>query len=254
MSHVAPPALPNQKKGLSCLAIGGIGCLVLVMVAFLGGGAMMATFFPQIKSFIKDVEKDPALAAAMLALKVNPDIEMVTADDSKREVTFKVKSSGETMTVSFDELAQGKLKMTNAKGEEISFDASEVERSGVVMKGPDGEAVIGGGKAASLPAWVPMYPGAEVQDGGMRVEGPDGAINGLATAKTRDSAASVQRFFATQLKEGGFEVTTSSVIDGRYASVSADKDDGKTTVGVTMTGDETGEVQLVVTYQQAERE
>jgi hypothetical protein len=85
-------------------------------------------------------------------------------------------------------------------------------------------------------------------------DGPDGAINGLATAKTRDSAASVQRFFATQLKEGGFEVTTSSVIDGRYASVSADKDDGKTTVGVTMTGDETGEVQLVVTYQQAERE
>jgi hypothetical protein len=251
MSHVAPPALPNQKKGLSCVAIGGIGCLVLVVAAFLGGGAVVARFFPQIKAFIKDAEKDPALATAMLALKVNPDIEMVTADDSKREVTFKVKSSGETMTVSFDELAQGKLKMTNAKGEEISFDASDVERSGVVMKGPDGEAVIGAGKAAPPPAWVPMYPGAVVQEGGMRVERPDGAINGLAVAKTRDSVEAVQRFFETQLKEGGFEVTITSVVEGKTAGISADKDDGKTTVGVTVTADESGEVQLVVTYQQA---
>jgi len=254
MSHVSPPALPNEKKGLSCLAMGGIGCLVLVVAAFLGGGALVAKFFPAIKTFIADAEKDPARAAAMLALKVNPDIEMVTTDDEKREVTFKVKSSGETMTVSFEDLSQGKLKMTNSKGEEISIDASNVEQSGIVMKGPDGEAVIGGGKSAPPPAWVPVYPGAEAQEGGVRVERPDGAINGMAVAKTSDSVEAVQTFFDAKLKEAGFEVTITSTVEGKSAGISADKDDGKTTVGVTVTAGDDGQTQLMVTYQQAARE
>lgn len=254
MSHVAPPALPNEKKGLSCLAMGGIDCLVLVVAAFLGGGALVAKFFPEIKTFIADAEKDPARAAAMLALKVNPDIEVVTTDDEKREVTFKVKPSGETMTVSFEDLSQGKLKMTNAKGEEISIDASDAEKSGIVMKGPDGEAVIGGGKAAPPPAWVPVYPGAVAQEGGMRVERPDGALNGISVSKTTETVEAVQSFFESKLKEAGFEVTMTSAVEGKSAGISADKEDGKMTVGVTVTADEPGQTQIMATYQQAAKE
>lgn len=254
MSHIAPPALPNEKKGLSCLAMGGIGCLVLVAAAVLGGGALVAKFFPDLKAFVADVKKDPARAAAMLALKANPDVEVVTTDDEKREVTFKVKSSGETMTVSFEDLSNGKLTMTNSKGEEISIDASDAEKSGIVMKGPDGEAVIGGGKAAPPPAWVPVYPGAVSQEGGMRVERPDGAINGIAVSKTNDTVEAVQGFFEAKLKEAGFEVTLTSAVEGKSAGISADKDDGKTTVGVTVTADEPGQTQIMATYQQAAKE
>lgn len=228
--------------------------MVLVVAAFLGGGALVAKFFPEIKTFIADAEKDPARAAAMLALKVNPDIEVVTTDDEKREVTFKVKPSGETMTVSFEDLSQGKLKMTNAKGEEISIDASDAEKSGIVMKGPDGEAVIGGGKAAPPPAWVPVYPGAVAQEGGMRVERADGALNGISVSKTTETVEAVQSFFESKLKEAGFEVTMTSAVEGKSAGISADKEDGKMTVGVTVTADEPGQTQIMATYQQAAKE
>jgi hypothetical protein len=257
MNQPIPPPLPNEKKGMSCLAVGGIGCLVLLAAVFLGGGALVAKFLPQIKTFMSDMEKDPVKAAAMLALNVNPDIEVQSTDDEKREVTFKIKSSGESMTVSFEDLSQGKLKMTNGKGEEISIDASDAAQSGIVMKGPDGQAVIGGGKAVGPPAWVPVYPGATAQEGGMRMDRPDGTASGIAVLSTADAVQAVQDFYTTKLKEEGYEIGSTTVVD-QAVVLSAEKagaaGEGKSTLSVTVAGEGSGQTKIAITYQQGQKE
>jgi hypothetical protein len=241
--------MPNQKKGLSCLAMGGIGCLVLVVVLFLGGGALVVKFFPQLKQFAADMEKDPARAAAMLALKVNPDIEVQGTDEEKRTVTFKVKSSGETMTVSFEDISQGKLTMTNSKGEEVSFDASKAAEEGIVMKGPDGQAVIGGaGSAATPPSWVPVCPGGTVQEGGFKVDKADGSVTGVIVMKTADALPQVTAFYETKLKADGYEVSTTFSEENKAGNLSADKESDRTRIGVTLSAESDGQTQVAVSY------
>ena len=103
----------------------------------------------------------------MLALKMNPDVEVLNTDDTKREVTFKLKSSGETTTISYEDFEKGKMKIKNSKGEEYTVDASKAETEGMVIKGPDGQIITGGNAAATAPpAWVPLYPGLALQEGG----------------------------------------------------------------------------------------
>jgi hypothetical protein len=250
MNASVPPPIPTQKKGLSCLAMGGIGCLVLIVVAFLGGGALLSTFLPQIKQFVADAEKDPARAAAMLALKVNPDIEVQSTDEEKRTVTFKVKSSGETMTVSFEDISKGKLTMTNAKGEEISFDASKAAEQGIVMKGPDGQAVIGGsGSAAVAPAWVPAYPGGTVQEGGFKVDKADGAVTGMTLIKTSDPLAKVRAFYEASFKADGYEVSSTFSEENKAGNISANQASEKIRIGVTVSTESDGQTQAAITYQ-----
>lgn len=249
MNSPVPPALPEKKSGLSCLAMGGIGCLVLIVALFLGGGAIVAKFLPQIKQFVADAEKDPARAAAMLALSMNPDIKVQGTDEEKRTVTFKVKSSGETMTVSFEDISKGKLTMTNDKGEEISIDASKAKEEGIVMKGPEGQTVIGGGGAASAPpAWVPIYEGGTVQEGGFRMDKEDGMIVGMTVVKTPDDLAKVREFYETKLKAAGYAVNSNFSEENKAGNISAEKESDKTRIGVTVSTESDGQTQAAISY------
>jgi len=145
---------PEEKKGLSGLAIAGIGCLVILAIALLGGGLLVAKGCSKFKEIAGDLDfqKDPAKAAALMALRLNPDIEIISTDDTKREVTFKTKSKGEVTTVSFDDLQDGKFTIKNAKGEVITVDGSANDGKGTTtVKGPDGSTVIGGDAAGPPP-------------------------------------------------------------------------------------------------------
>jgi hypothetical protein len=121
-----PPGLPPEKKGLSCLAMGGIGCLAIFVALFVGGGVVIARFFPQIKVFAGDFQKDPERTTFLLLLKANPKIEVVSEDTAKRELTFKSKGQDETYTINFNDLKEanqgGMLKVRNSKGEVITLD------------------------------------------------------------------------------------------------------------------------------------
>lgn len=244
-----PPPVP-QKKGLSGLAVVGIGCLGLIVIAFLGGGILVAKYLPKLKEVAGDFEKDPAKAATLLALKMNPDVEILSTDDAKREVTFKTKADGKTTTVSFDEFEKGKITVKNDKGEEYSFDATKAQTDGVVIKSPDGQTVMGGSAAATAPpAWVPKYPGLVVQDGGLRTERPDGTVSGVTAGKIGAALAQVREHYETELKKAGFEVTHNATEDGKAGTLTATKDAGKTTVSVTLSSESEGETQVALTYE-----
>lgn len=122
-----PPSLPEKKKGKSCLAIGGIGCLIIVIVLFLGGGALIAKFAPGLKTALEEYQKDsqssPDKATAKLGLKMIPSVIIVREDDAAKTITFKAGPDAEEMTMHYEGVSSGSVKprVTNSKGEEVDL-------------------------------------------------------------------------------------------------------------------------------------
>ena len=219
------PNDPAPKKGLSGLAIAGIGCgalLVLIIAVFAFIGVKAMNKMKEVAG--ADWQKNPAKSAAMVAAKMNPDWDFVKADDTKGEITVKVKKTGEEITMSYNEVQQGKFTMKNSNGEETTI----------------------GGAATAPPAWVPAYPGAAAQGVGMRTEKPTG-VTGSYVVQTGDAADKVREFFETKLKADGYTTVASASVGGG-AIVNARKEDEKRTVTVQISGDK-GATQMVITYE-----
>lgn len=120
-----PPVGQPPKKGLSGLAIAGIGCgalILIAIIAFVGLGMWGVSKVKEVAGEDwENMKKDPVKASMMIALKLNPAIEIVSTDDQKREVTFKIKQTGETVTLSYDEASKGNIQIKNSKGEVIDL-------------------------------------------------------------------------------------------------------------------------------------
>jgi hypothetical protein len=63
--------------------------------------------------------------------------------------------------------------------------------------------------AGPLPAWVPLYPGAQEREGGMKTESSEGSA-GTLFFTSKDSIEKVSRFYEQELKSQGFEVAASA--------------------------------------------
>ncbi len=138
------PPLPPEKKGMSCLAMSGIGCLVIIVAIFLSGGAVLAKFWPQIQEWVAEAESNPEKAAAKLGIKVIPGSVIIRENDAKSEFTFKIGADGEEMTMNYKDIQNSrKPVITNSKGEVIQLPAN-------------GEADPA--PAASIPAPAPAAP------------------------------------------------------------------------------------------------
>ena len=218
------PHSPAPKKGLSGLAIVGLGCGALLIIVLLVVGFAVAKIAGKVKEVAgDDWRKNPARTAAMVAAKMNPDWDFVKADDAAGEITVRVKKTGEEITMSYNEVAQGKFKMKNSNGEETVF----------------------GGGATVPPDWVPSYPAASAQGVGMRVEKPAG-VSGTFFAQTPDAPDKVREFFATKLQADGYEVTVTSAPETPV--ISAKKESEKRTITVQLNG-ANGATQVVITYE-----
>lgn len=217
--------------------------VILAALALLGGASCS-------KTKTDDAGGDAMRKATLLALKANPDVEILKTDDAKGEVTYRVKKSGEQVTMSFNDLAQGKfnMKVKNAKGEETTVDAGSMGAGGVTIKGPEGKVTFNADTAGSAPpAWVTPYPGATPAPGSVRLEKND-TLSGSFVSETKDSVVKVKEFFDAKLKEQGYK-TEAFVLnaDGKdSATVSGTKDDGKWKITVAATtGDGKTTVMLV---------
>lgn len=246
------PQAPTPKKGLSGLAIAGIGCGGLVVLAIIAIFVLAGKACTKINEVAGDFQKNPAKAAAMLALKFNPEVEVVSTDDTKNEITIRTKKDGKTMTMSFEDVAKGKFTMTDSEGKTVTIDGSNAAKGGgIVMKGPDGESVIGGISSNPPPAWVPAYPGLTVQQGGLTTE-QAGKVTGMSLAQSADPAAKVKEFYEAKLKEAGFKTETiSTTVNGSdLASVSGSKDSPLQKVTIALTADG-GKTNVAIQYEGA---
>jgi uncharacterized protein YneF (UPF0154 family) len=153
---------PTKKKGIPVIAWIGIGCgaiIVIGVAAFLVIGMFVAH---KAKDFAKEMEANPAKVAAEMIVKLNPELEIVKSDESAGTITIREKKTGKVATFNYEAIKEGKLVFETEEGKvEINAQRNEGE-GGVTVTSDEGEVRLGASlSAADLPAWVPLYPGAE---------------------------------------------------------------------------------------------
>lgn len=141
---------------MSCLAMSGIGCLVIIVALFLGGGAVTAKFWPQIQEFIAEAESNPDKAAAKMGIKVVPGAVIIREDDAKSEFTYKIGANGEEMTLNYKDIQNGRQPViTNSKGEVIGAKSKAAASAPAGATPAPAPAASTPAPAASTPAPAP---------------------------------------------------------------------------------------------------
>jgi len=235
-SKTPPPAQPAPagqpaKKNTSPLVwiLAGCGGLIVIgVIVMLVGGYFVAH---KVKGFAEMAKKNPAMAAAKLAVSFNPNLEIVAEDDEKGTITVRDKKTGEEITMNAEDIKQGRLKFKNKKGEEVTLEGStEAGKEGLKVKTDKGTMSFGNTTAEAPPSWVPVYPGAKAV-ASSRQKTEEG-LTGTFTFQTRDAGEKVLAFYEKELKGAGFEVERAGT--GGMANLSAKSGDGKSKVNVVV--------------------
>ncbi|HEX6898233.1 MAG TPA: hypothetical protein VF789_00900 [Thermoanaerobaculia bacterium] len=246
-SPVPPPPgspQPPPRKGLGPLAWVGIGCGVLLVI----GMVLVAAGGWFAKKQIDKFADNPGFAAAELAVRANPDLEVVNSDREKNTLTVRNKKTGEVLTFNGEDLKDGKLTVTNEKGETVDFSASQ---EGVKITNEKGEVSTFGateGGPKNLPSWVPVYPGGTVQGTMDSTTGEGRTV--IFTVSSQDAVDTVATFYEGKLKEAGITVekTTMSSSDQSSTTMLGGKSaDGKREASVMVSATPGQPTQAVVT-------
>jgi hypothetical protein len=253
----APPtpptasATPPRKAGTSpwvWVAVGCGGLLVIVLLALLAGGYLLAR---KARDIVGDAGANPAVAAVKLAIAVNPDLEIVKSDEKDGVITIRDRRTGEVLTVDMAEVDRGHVVFRNGKGEEISIGGMPKRGRPASEPGTGAESPHAGrGGGEKIPGWVPAYPGAEAA-GSMTKTVPEGVEGGFSFG-TGDGPAEVLAYFSAKLEGAGFAVShRTQQHDGRTVGgvLTATSAGGSRSLSVmaAAVGDST---HVVVTYQE----
>jgi hypothetical protein len=248
-------AQPKQKKGLPVWGWVLIGCGGLVVAGFILFAALgffvfkkgtelakEATGVESFEELGKALEDNPVKTAAEMAIRLNPELEIVESDGEAGTLTFRNKKTGEVATFGYKEIAEGKFSLSTDEGE-YSVSASEDE-GGVVLRGPEGETRFGASASLDdVPGWVPGYPGASEVVSGYSSRTAEGST-GMVSSVTGDSAQEVLDHFEAWFEEQGWKVSSRSLTssgDGSFGAIAGELEgEGRTlNIGVVETADET---------------
>lgn len=195
-----PPVESPQSTPGNSTKVWLFGCLGAALLAAVLVGAGVWWVGRQVKG----VMENPEQFIAEMAVKANPDLELVTVDKVAREVVIRDKKSGETTTFTFDQVKDGKISLKKSDGS-----SAEVGAGGIRVKDKDGaESVIGAGAGSSvpLPDWVPAYPGThQVVMSSQKLKGAN--QTGQYVFTTRDPVKTVAATYVKVLDAAQFEVT-----------------------------------------------
>ncbi len=265
MSNGAPPPIPGTaptKKGLSPWAWVAIGCGGLLVVGFLVIASLTAFVFKKGKDMVQEatgsdslqeivqkLEDNPAKAAAELAIRVNPDLELIETNDEAGTITFRNTKKGEEATVNFEDIAEGRLSITTGEGE-FSVSADDTSAGGVTFKGPEGEARFGASTDLSdVPNWVPLYPGGSDTQSSFHSSSGEGTMGAL-TSKTSDGPQAVVDHYKKVFEDEGYEIGAQSMTttgQGAFGAISGEIVGEGKTINVVVMG-EGAETTVTVNY------
>ena len=231
------PAVPPKKSNKVLLWVLG-GCGGLVAVVLIG----VVVSFLWVKKKVGNLQRNPAVAAAEMLVRANPDLEIVSTDYDKGTLTMRNKKTGETLTMDANEVKQGRFTFKDGKGAEVRINAPEGGSGTMQIQGPDGQTTFGAGTKVQTPSWLPTYPAAPIE-GVMSATGK-GGMTGTVVQKTADSTTRVIETFEKVLKAGGFEVNTVRTPEGgmvmgeqkamkRHAMVTIGTSQGQTVATIT---------------------
>jgi len=277
MSTTPNPQVPGSQP-VAPASSSNTGCKIILWIlgilAFLGIVAVIviALLFHYAAHKLKQtgdlMTKNPIYATAKLEAQFNPDMEIVSSDDSNgslvvrnkktgKVVTMKVDTTHNTMTVTDENGKTSIMKydpekktlvVSDDKGATSSLKVSGDGSTGTVeMQGADGSTLKMGTSADSAPSWVPVYPGVTPKNT-MSASNKDGQ-SGTFTFTTSDSGDKVIGYYSDSLKSGGFKAsTTTTNQDGKVGGyVTGTDDTNKKTVTVIVGADDKG-TEVSVTY------
>ncbi len=206
-----------EKKGMGTGAKVAIGCgavavvgVIVVVVAVVVGGLFMADRAKEAGFDTELMARSPGLAAARMMITANPDLDLVDLDEERGTLTIRNKETGETLTVDFRDIEEGRVTFGTEEGE-VTFRGDE-EGGRMEIRDEAGETQtleIGTAPDPSrLPEWIPIFPGElsvgyTASDGTTRV--------GIFTIETTASRQEVRDYYVSQLEGRGFTAAVSSM-------------------------------------------
>lgn len=227
-----PGAMPPAKKSNAILWIlGGCGTLIVLVILGFVGVYFWAMHKAEKAGISREqMQKNPALAGAKIAVTMNPDTEIVSSDDNAGTIVVRDKRTGKITKMKFDPQKKT-MVITDDKGKESTFSAN-TEKGTLEVKSDDGTMKLGA-NADKPPDWVPVYPGSSPKNTYSLSDAKE--QNGSYVFTTTDSVEKVMSYYSDQLKAGGLKTSsTSSTTDGKVSGmVSGEDSDHKRTLLVT---------------------
>ena len=201
------PPLPPGKKSNVLLWI--VGIVVVVMVGFTAmcglGGYFLMRKAKQSGLDSELLTKNPGYATAKLMVTMNPELDVVSSDDSSGNIVVREKKTGKTMTFKFD-AEKKSMVVVDEDGKSATVKLNtDGDKSGIEVQSSDGTAKFSTSGSSQMPAWIPTYPGSTPK-GTFSSQTKDGNQSTFAF-KTNDAPAKVMSYYQDQLKSGGFNIT-----------------------------------------------
>jgi len=177
--HSQIPGSEVKKKGLPALAWVGIGCGGIVLIGIVCVVLAGVWGFRKVKEVAKELTSNPGKASAEFVVANHQDLEKVSENDETGEMTVRIKSSGEQLTLKYDDLAKGRIMVEDKDGKVTQLGLSDLQR---------------------VPAWIPRYPGAKDATSLMHSEDA-GKISGMLTFTTTDTVEDVKKFYEYEARK-----------------------------------------------------
>ncbi len=244
MSDPYSEATRYDRRGMSPLAkimVVVAGCAALCMTALFVVGLL---FVRKASDRAVDFRENPAEAFAEMAETFAEDVTVVATDESAQQVTLRFGDEGEVLTVDLAQAVDriregvrfegeadesgGRIRFRTADGETRIELRGDSDGGFLHIDTPDGEVRLGtGGEARELPNWVPVYPGARVQDV-LFSKRTDSGRSGAVMLTTDAAAGDVVAWYGDRLEDAGYE--TSVVVVGPHSGrleVTSGEDEGR---------------------------
>jgi len=215
----APPAagsVPKKRRPLLWILGGCLGLIVIgIIIAFLAGGY----FLHKVGVDTGLMKSNPELATAKMILSANPDVEVLSVDESAGTIKVRDKKTGKTLTMNLSDVKKGKIVFQDDQNKTVEFQTQgEGSEAGIEVRSSEGTMRMGTSASPQLPAWLPAYPGAEST--GTFSIAKDGGNSGSCAFKSNDSPEKIASFYENALKSAGFTVQKSSTqIPGQGAII-----------------------------------
>ncbi len=216
------PQSPVKKKGLHPAALVAIGCGGVLVVIAVGLGIAGLFVYNKVKDVAADFSDHPAMSAAALLVRMNPELDLVDRDNRNETLTIRHNETGQEIVVHLEDVQQGRLSFQTPEG--------------------DVDLQLVGGAPARVPAWIPLFPGAEVQGGWSA--SAEGEQAGGFTVTTDADGAALFEYYRSSFADAGFTAQLHMTAGG-----AADTSQGSTLIATS--SDQRRAVSVLVAGSQA---
>jgi len=244
-------------------------CVLLGFFVLIIGGCATCAYFvgKKAKEFKQTADKNPQFAAISMVLALNPDVQVVSKNETTGIITVRNKKTGEITKIDSNDYTADNVgkaledmgRKTQSAASKMSAEANDAAQkaaasvpSSSTSAHPSESRSTSSNSAAmasttkQLPSFVPTYPGSTTTD--CSVSSMGGMTVGSYEFSTSDSIDTVGTFYEKKIKANNLQVVNKAAAgddngntftligqseDGKTMSVIVNSEDGKTKGHIT---------------------